>query len=74
MRYSSDLLRLFHTEYESNHYAFSLNVYSVVCQLYLNKTGREITKNRFYLKLIERKEERKTQRERDRDRKKKSLR
>ena len=63
MRYSSDLLRLFHTEYESNHYAFSLNVYSVVCQLYLNKIGREITKNHFYLKLIERKEESKTQRE-----------
>ena len=73
MRYSSDLLRLFHTEYESNHYALSLNVYSVVCQLYLNKTGREITKNRFYLKLIERKEESKTQREKETEIERKSL-
>ena len=73
MRYSSDLLRLFHTEYESNHYAFSLNVYSIVCQLYLNKTGREITKNRFYLKLIERKEESKTQREKETEIERKSL-
>lgn len=73
MRCSSDLLSLFHTEYESNHYAFSLNVYSVVCQLYLNKTGREITKNRFYLKLIERKEESKTQREKETETERKCL-
>lgn len=51
MRCSSDLLRLFHTEYEANYYAFSLNVYSVVSQIYFSKTGRKITKIHFSLKL-----------------------